>query len=259
VNRLILVIMGVMAALVVAIGVVIALIVATGGDDTSSSPNATDEPSSSGDTLRTSGPEPITLDPHIAQDAGSAVYIVEIFGGLLTLDPQLQVQPDLATEIPTLENGGKVVNPDGTATYTFHLKPDVTFHDRKPVTAEIVKCSFERAANPATQSLVSEFFLGDIVGVQEVVDGDAIDISGITVQDPSTIAITAERDLSSFLYKLTYPTAYVVDPSQTGAAAKNESSFCTGFRSHHIRPDDCHRGQICFGRLVGIWIDNVVL
>ncbi len=219
-NRLILVIVGVMAALVIAIGVVVALIVATGGgDDTTVSPNATEPNSSngsSGDTLRISGPEPITLDPHIAQDASSAVYIVEMFGGLLTLDTQLNVQPDLASEIPTVENGGKIVNADGTATYTFHLRANVTFQDRKPVTADIVKCSLERAADPATQSLVSEFFLGDIVGVKDVVDGKTNDISGVRVVDPSTVAITVQSDVSSFLYKLTYPTAFIVDPSQVG-------------------------------------------
>lgn len=217
-SRIILAIVGVMAALVIGIGILVVVLVASGGDDEGTdSTNATEEPSeSSGDTLRISGPEPITLDPHIAQDAGSAVYIVEIFGGLLTLDQQLQVQPDLATEVPTADNGGKVVNGDGTVTYTFQLKPNITFQDNSPVTAEIIKCSFERAANPATQSLVAEFFLGDIVGVEDVVDGTADTISGVTVVDPSTLTITIERDLSSFLYKLTYPTSYVVDPQQVG-------------------------------------------
>jgi ABC-type transport system substrate-binding protein len=221
VNRVILAILGVMAALVVAVGVLVVVLVAKGGDSNSSGSGSTPgqtatDGGSSADTLRLSGSEPITLDPHIAQDASSAVYIVEIFGGLLTLDPQLALQPDLATEIPTVENGGKVTNPDGTATYTFHLRPNVTFQDRKPVTAEIVKCSLERAADPATQSLVSEFFLGDIVGVTDKVHGKASDISGVKVVDPSTIAITVQRDLPSFLYKLTYPTAFVVDPSQAG-------------------------------------------
>ena len=34
------------------------------------------------------------------------------------------------------------------------------------------------------------------------------------VVDPATVAITIERDLPNFLYKLTYPTGYVVDQSQ---------------------------------------------
>jgi len=222
VNRVILAILGVMAALVVAVGVLVVVLVASGGgsgnhDGTSTNPTAENRtPGSSTGTLRLSGTEPITLDPHIAQDASSAVYIVEIFGGLLTLDPQLNLQPDIATDIPTAENGEKVVNPDGTATYTFHLRPNVQFQDNKPVTADTVKCSLERAADPATQSLVSEFFLGDIIGVSDKLHGKASDVSGIKVVDPTTLAITTQHDSPSFLYKLTYPTAFVVDPSQVG-------------------------------------------
>ncbi|MDP3768616.1 MAG: ABC transporter substrate-binding protein, partial [Dehalococcoidia bacterium] len=207
-NRAILIIGAVMGALIAAVGVLIVVLVVTGGDG-----GGGGEPRSA-DELRLRGPEPLTLDPHITQDADSAVYVVEIFGGLLTLNPDLQLEADLAQEIPSEENGGKVVNQDGTVTYTFKLRPDARFHDRKPVTAETVKFSLERAADPATQSLVAEFFLGDIVGVKEKLAGDAEEISGVRIVDDSTIEITIERDLPSFLFKLTYPTAFVVDPQQ---------------------------------------------
>jgi ABC-type transport system substrate-binding protein len=221
-NRVILAIMGVMAALVVGVGVMVVVLVASGGDDGDSQVGSepTEENGNGGDDgraegeLRLRGGEPITLDPHITQDAASALYVVEIFGGLLTLDTELQLQPDLAEEIPTEENGGKVVNEDGTVTYTFRLREDALFHDRKPVTAETVKFSLERAADPATQSLVAEFFLGDIVGVAEKLRGDADEISGVRVVDGYTVEITIDRDLPSFLFKLTYPTAFVVDPTQ---------------------------------------------
>ena len=203
-NRVILAILGVMAALVLAVGVLVIVLVASGGG--SSGPVAGE--------LRLPGPEPLTLDPAIAQDADSALYIVEIFGGLLTLDPQLKLQPDLATEIPTAENGGKKVNADGTVTYTFHIRDNALFHDRKPVRADDMKFSLERAADPATQSLVSEFFLGDVVGVKEKLRGQAQEVSGVRVVDPTTVEITIARDLPNFLYKLTYPTAYVVDKTQ---------------------------------------------
>jgi oligopeptide transport system substrate-binding protein len=221
-NRVILAIMGVMAALVVGVGVMVVVLVASGGDDgdsqvgdepTEENGNGDDDGRAEGE-LRLRGGEPITLDPHITQDAASALYVVEIFGGLFTLDTELKLQPDLAEEIPTEENGGKVVNEDGTATYTFRLREDALFHDRKPVTAETVKFSLERAADPATQSLVAEFFLGDIVGVTEKLRGDAEEISGVRVVDGYTIEITIDRDLPSFLFKLTYPTAFVVDPTQ---------------------------------------------
>ena len=40
-------------------------------------------------TLVRLGPEPPTLDPHLATDSDSAFYIVEIFGGLVTIDRNL--------------------------------------------------------------------------------------------------------------------------------------------------------------------------
>src|SRR5437762_11813480 len=46
--------------------------------------------------LRLIGGDPLTLDPAQASDSGSASYIVEIFGGLVTLDQNLKIVPDLA-------------------------------------------------------------------------------------------------------------------------------------------------------------------
>jgi ABC-type transport system substrate-binding protein len=225
-NRTILAIVGVMAALVVAVGVLVIVLVMSGGDDgpTSGQQNGDPTPEDGGGgggpeegELRLGGGDPLSLDPHLITDATSAVYVVEIFGGLLTLDPQLQIQPDLAAEIPTTENGGKTVNPDGTVTYTFHIREDALFHDRKPVRASDVKYSLERAADPAIQSLTAEFFLGDIVGVSEKLNGEADEISGVQEVDDRTVAITIDRDVTTFLYKLTYPTAFVVDQTQTEA------------------------------------------
>jgi oligopeptide transport system substrate-binding protein len=224
-NRAILAIMGAMAALVIAVGVVVVVLVSRGGGSSknANAPTKTPGPGTAqsgggpvAGQLRLAGPEPITLDPAVAQDADSAEYVVEIFGGLLTLDQQLQLQPDIAEAIPSADNGGKVVNADGTVTYTFHLRPDVLFQDRKPVTADTVRCSLERAADPSTQSLVADFFLGDIVGAKDKLTGKASEISGMKVIDPTTLSITITRDLPSFLYKLTFPTAFVVDLTQTG-------------------------------------------
>ncbi len=220
-NRAILVVMSVMAALVVGIGIIVLVVVAGGGDDNGSSTQGqpTDKPTDDGGgraegELRLPGSDPLTLDPAVAQDATSATYIVEIFGGLVTLDRDLKAQPDLAQELPTAQNGGKTVNADGTVTYTFRLRDGVQFHDRKPVTADDVKYSLERATDPATQSLVAAFFLGDIVGVREKLRGEASEIAGVKVVDDGTIAITIDEDKPNFLYKLTYPTAFVVDQTQ---------------------------------------------
>ena len=106
--------------------------------------------------LRMPGGHPIPLDPALATDAESASYIVEIFGGLVTINPDLQVVPDIAAELPTRENGGVVDNPDGTVTYTFRLRDDVVFHNtNRLVTADDFKYSLERALDPSTASTVA--------------------------------------------------------------------------------------------------------
>ena len=99
--------------------------------------------------------DPPTLDPHITTDATSAQIIVEVFGGLVTIDPDLEIVPDLAESWN--------VSGDGTV-YTFNLRPDAKFHDGSQVTAHDVKWSLERATNPLTESPVADQYLGDIVG-----------------------------------------------------------------------------------------------
>ena len=52
--------------------------------------------------LRLSGSDPVTLDPHLATDAGSAEYIVEIYSGLVTISPDLELTLDLASSVDTV-------------------------------------------------------------------------------------------------------------------------------------------------------------
>ena len=75
----------------------------------------------------------------------------------------------------------------------------------------------KRALSPGTASIVSENFLGDIVGAKDVSRGRAEEISGVRVIDSSTIEVTIDAPKQYFLYKLTYPTAFVVDQRQITA------------------------------------------
>ncbi|MBI4789745.1 MAG: peptide ABC transporter substrate-binding protein [Chloroflexi bacterium] len=146
--------------------------------------------------------DPPTLDPALAGDASSAIYIVELFSGLVTLDANLKVIPDIASswEIST----------DRTV-YTFKLRQEAKFHDGRPVTAQDVKYSFERTANPATLSPTADTYLGDIVGVKDKLNRRAPDIKGVKVVDNYTLEITIDQPKAYFLAKLTFPTAFVVD------------------------------------------------
>ena len=146
--------------------------------------------------------EPPTLDPHEAGDTASAGIIVEVFSGLVALNTSLQVGPELAERWDVSEDG---------KTYTFHLRPNARFHNGKPVTAEDVKYSMERATDSKTQSPEASAYLNDIVGVPAKLAGEAEEVEGVRVIDASTLEITINEPKPFFLAKLTYPTAYVVD------------------------------------------------
>ena len=155
-----------------------------------------------GGVLKLLGSDPPTLDPHQTGDVTSSRYILEVFGGLLTIDPNLAVAPDLAESWE--------ISPDGR-TYTFRLNPSATFHDGRKVTAADFRWSMERASDPATESPSVDIFLGDIVGVKDKLDGNANSILGINAIDDETLRLDIDAAKAYFLSKMTYPTSFVVD------------------------------------------------
>lgn len=155
-----------------------------------------------GGTLRIAGDEPVTLDPALVEDVYSAEYVTKIFSGLVTLDKDLEVIPDLAEKWEVDESG---------TVYTFYLRKDAVFHDGKPITAQDVKFSLERACDPALNSPVAGTYLDDIVGAVDKLEGRASEIKGVEVLDDYTLRITIDHPKVYFLSKLTYPVAFVVD------------------------------------------------
>ena len=102
------------------------------------------------------------------------------------------------------------ISADGTV-YTFHLRPNAKFQDGRPVVAQDVIYSWERAAAPATQSDTVLTYLGDIVGVAEMHSGKAQHISGLKALDDHTLQVTIDAAKPYFLFKLTLPVAFVLD------------------------------------------------
>ena len=65
--------------------------------------------------------------------------------------------------------------------------------------------------HPDLESPVAHTYLGDIVGAQAMVDGEAETLEGVEVVDDRTLRVTITDPFSYFLSKLTYPTSFVVD------------------------------------------------
>ena len=148
--------------------------------------------------------DPPTLDPHLVTDGTSYGIVIEVFSGLVRLgtNPSNPFEPDLAESWQVLE--------DGTV-YEFKLRNDLKFSNGDPVTAQDFKWSLERAAHPDTSSTVAEEFLGDIVGIHDIVEGNATNAEGIEVVDERTLRLTIDAPKAYFIAKLTYPTAFVLN------------------------------------------------
>ncbi len=159
-------------------------------------------PESGGNVLRLSSIDPITLDPAVSGEMTSHQYVIQLFSGLVRLNDEMQPVPDIAREWQ-LSDDGKV--------YTFVLRDDVKFHDGRQLTANDFKYSWERAASPETGSSTALIYLGDIVGVREMLAGESTHIQGLRVVDDFELEVTVDAPKSYFLAKLSYPTTFVVD------------------------------------------------
>jgi oligopeptide transport system substrate-binding protein len=156
---------------------------------------------STGNALVLAGGEstnPREFDPATTHGSGNKL----VFSGLVSFDPQLNLTPDLAETWD--------INPDGTV-YTFKLRENARFHDGRPVTTADVVYSWERAASPELGSDTVLTYLGDIIGVREMVSGEADSIAGLQALDDHTLQVTIDASKPYFLLKLTYPTAFIID------------------------------------------------
>jgi ABC-type transport system substrate-binding protein len=196
--------------------------------------NQQDNPAAQFDVNRESaiylrGGQPLTLDPALTHEAPSSA-LGHIFSGLVTLDTNLQVRPDLAA--------GWTVSEDGTL-YTFHLRKNILFHNRRPLTAQDLIYSWERATDPALGSDTAQTYLGDIAGVAERLAGTAESISGLRAIDDHTLQVQLTAPVIYFLAKLAYPVTFVVDRENVSQADWEHQPNGTGpFRLQAWQDDE---------------------
>lgn len=89
--------------------------------------------------------EPDTLNPLLSDLLSTAEVSSLIFSGLITTNDKGQWIPDLAMEVPSLQNGG--ISRDGL-TVTYKLRSGVTWHDGRSFTADDVKFTWQTIMNP---------------------------------------------------------------------------------------------------------------
>jgi ABC-type transport system substrate-binding protein len=144
--------------------------------------------------------DPTTLDPALVTDVPGGTISAKLFNGLVRLDRNLNVVPDIAERWETA---------DGGASYLFHLRHGVTFANGREVTAYDVKFSFMRILDPHGKS-PNSWVLDKIAGAKEFMRDEAKDVAGITIINRYTIGIKLTRSFSPFLNLLAMTAAYVV-------------------------------------------------
>jgi peptide/nickel transport system substrate-binding protein len=93
--------------------------------------------------------EPNTLNPVLSGLVTEAYVEAAMFNGLVQYDDRARLVPDLATQVPSLENGG--ISRDGR-TITFHLRRGVKWQDGQPLTSADVAFTYSKYIDPKTNS-----------------------------------------------------------------------------------------------------------
>jgi ABC-type transport system substrate-binding protein len=173
-----------------------------------------------GDRLRLAGPSSglAALDPALSRDLDTNFLLRQVFRGLMALDADLDVVPELA---------GSVEVSTDRLTYTFTLRPEARFHDGRTITAVDVAASWARALSPATvggdaSALAGAMYLADIDGAAAVLAGEAQELSGVRAVDAARLEVTLIEPSPTFLLKLASVPASVVDTGKPAAEQGGE-------------------------------------
>lgn len=121
---------------------------------------------------------PLTLDPHLHDEAVTRSILGNLFEGLTAFDREMKIVPALAER---WENPSDLV-------WRFHLRRGVTFHDGRPFAARDVVASLERALHHPGSKL----------------SGYLVAVSGVRALADHTVEITTSRPYPILLNKLTF-------------------------------------------------------
>ncbi|AWB10738.1 peptide/nickel transport system substrate-binding protein [Thermodesulfobium acidiphilum] len=113
------------------------------------------------------GSDPVTLNPILASDSASLSVIDFLFNGIIRVDEDQKIQPDLAESIKILNNG---------LVYRIVLRKDVYFHDGVRLTADDVVFTYEKILDPKTNTVRRSDMVVDNVPIKVIkVDNFTLD------------------------------------------------------------------------------------
>ena len=176
------------------------------GTSSSGASSTSSAPATKGGTLRIASVTPAAaVNPLTVSDAGGLTMLNQT-GEFLIFDSNLKLmlQPMLALSwLP---------NTDGSV-WTFKLRPNVTFHNGQPMTADDVVYTFQQLSDPKNASNALSVFAGSLVP------------SGVKAVDPMTVQFTLEAPNGNFPYAVSSDNYNAIIVPKGTDFAKWQSTF----------------------------------
>lgn len=141
-----------------------------------------------------------SFDPSKMTTSPEATVARQLFDTLVRLDQGLSLAPGIARKWE--------IDPTGRE-YTFHLQPNLVFHDSSALGAREIKRSLERLAGKGEATYLAKH-LKLIEGHDAFLKGQTQDIRGIQVLDPLRLRIRLSRPHSPFLFALSIYQAGII-------------------------------------------------
>lgn len=99
--------------------------------------------------------DPPSFNPIIAATGYDSLVMELVMLGLADMDVEGNVFPELAVELPTLDNGGVVIDEEnGTMDVAWKLRQDIQWADGTPVTAKDVVFTYDALVDPEKGSWI---------------------------------------------------------------------------------------------------------
>src|SRR5919107_1922338 len=143
--------------------------------------------------------DPRSLDPALSTDVPTGEVVSLLFDNLTQFNADAELKPGLAQAWEVSSNG---------RVYTFHLRPNATFHNGRTIRAGDVGASMLRALAPGTTGGRS-WPLYPIRGARAYAAGDSKAVAGISIPDDSTVVVTLEEPMNVFPKLLAMPVAAI--------------------------------------------------
>ncbi|RKQ33444.1 peptide ABC transporter substrate-binding protein [Oceanobacillus halophilus] len=216
--------------LLITLGVLISVLVACSGDDSEETAGTeeneaeeTENPAAetSGEeekVLSFVNPEVIpSMDPSLATDESSFIYLAAMMEGLYRLDENAQPVDGIATDHEVSEDG---------LTWTFTLREDAVWSNGDPVTAHDFVYSWQRAVNPDTGSEYGPYMMNNVIkNATAVSSGEApVEDLGVTADGDFTLVVELENPTPYFETLTTFGTFF---PLNQAFVEEKGDSFAT--------------------------------